>query len=131
MLVSNGRRWKTRRGGTVVNVLTAVVFFGLIGAGLWWIVKTAGQAGQQCSEAMIGTTDKATTSACQARCAVPFFGLREKGPHTLAELEREHAVVSLSRPQRRDLRVRPGLARAVVPDERPGLRTERRTRWSM
>jgi hypothetical protein len=66
MLVSRGKHSKARRGGTIVNVLTAVVFFGLIGAGLWWIIKTAGQAGQQYSEAMIDTTDKATTLACQA-----------------------------------------------------------------
>jgi hypothetical protein len=66
MLVSSVRQSKARRGGTIVNVLTAVVFFGLIGAGLWWIMKTAGQAGQQYSEAMIETTDKATTLACQA-----------------------------------------------------------------
>lgn len=53
------------RGGTIINVITAVVFFGLIALGIMWIMKTAGEAGQQYTTAMVQTQDKATTLSCQ------------------------------------------------------------------
>ena len=34
-------------GGTIINVLTGLIIFGLIGYGVYWIMKTTGQAGQQ------------------------------------------------------------------------------------
>jgi len=53
-------------GGTIINVITAVIFFGLIGMGVWWVIKTTGQAGQQYTEAMIKTSHKAMTITCQS-----------------------------------------------------------------
>jgi prepilin-type processing-associated H-X9-DG protein len=53
------------RGGTIINILTAVVFFGLLALGILWIMKTAGEAGKQYTTAMINTQDKATALTCQ------------------------------------------------------------------
>jgi prepilin-type processing-associated H-X9-DG protein len=53
------------RGGTIINVITAIIFFGLIGMGVWWVIKTTGQATQQYSNAMINTSKKATAVVCQ------------------------------------------------------------------
>jgi len=52
-------------GGTIINIVTAVVFFGLIALGIMWIMKTAGEAGQQYTTAMVQTQDKAAAVSCQ------------------------------------------------------------------
>jgi len=52
-------------GGTIINVITGLVFFGLIGYGVYWVMKTTGQAGQQYATAMVNTKKSATTLACQ------------------------------------------------------------------
>jgi prepilin-type processing-associated H-X9-DG protein len=54
-----------RRGGTIINAITAVIFFGLLALGILWIIKTFGEAGQQYTTAMINTQDKATSLTCQ------------------------------------------------------------------
>jgi len=66
MSVCSGVDSRRVRGGTIVNVLTAIIFFGAIALGIWYVIKTVGGAGQQYSDAMIKTTDKATAIACQA-----------------------------------------------------------------
>lgn len=57
---------KRRRGGTIINIITGIIFFGLIGLGIWWVIKTMGQAGEQYTTGMIRTSNKASTVACQA-----------------------------------------------------------------
>jgi prepilin-type processing-associated H-X9-DG protein len=52
-------------GGTIANVVTGLVFFGLIGYGVYWIMKTTGEAGQQYATAMVKTHDKASSLSCQ------------------------------------------------------------------
>ena len=52
-------------GGTIINVITALIFFGLIALGIWWIIKSIGQTGQQYTEAMIKTRYTAMTVKCQ------------------------------------------------------------------
>ena len=52
-------------GGTIINVITGLIFFGLIGYGVYWVMKTTGQAGQQYVTAMVNTKKKATTLSCQ------------------------------------------------------------------
>ncbi len=52
-------------GGTIINLLTAVIFFGLIALGVLWILKIAGRAGQEYSDAMIQTSHKASAIKCQ------------------------------------------------------------------
>lgn len=53
------------RGGTIINLLSAVIVFGLLALGILWIMKTAGQAGQEYSDAMIQTSHKASAIKCQ------------------------------------------------------------------
>jgi hypothetical protein len=52
-------------GGTLVNIVTALIILGLIGLGLWWLIKSFGQAGQQYSETLIDTKYTAITVKCQ------------------------------------------------------------------
>ncbi len=51
--------------GTLVNIVTALIILGLIGFGLWWLIKSFGQAGQQYSETLIDTRYTAITVKCQ------------------------------------------------------------------
>ncbi len=53
------------RGGTLVNIVAALIFFGLLGLGLWWVIKSLGEAGQQYSEVLIDTQSRAATVKCQ------------------------------------------------------------------
>ena len=53
------------RGGTTVNTITAVVFFGLFALGIWWLMKSIGETGQQYTQAMVQTQHKATSIKCQ------------------------------------------------------------------
>jgi hypothetical protein len=52
-------------GGTIINIITAIIFFGLIALGVLWVIKNVGQAGQQYTEGMIKTQNKALTVTCQ------------------------------------------------------------------
>ncbi len=54
-----------RQGGTIIDVITAVVFLGLLALGILWIIKTFGEAGQQYTTTMINTQDKAASLSCQ------------------------------------------------------------------
>jgi hypothetical protein len=52
-------------GGTIINIVTAIIFFGLIALGVLWVIKNVGQAGQEYTEGMIRTQNKAITVTCQ------------------------------------------------------------------
>jgi hypothetical protein len=52
-------------GGTIINIVTAIIFFGLIALGVLWVIKNIGEAGQQYTEGMIKTQNKAVTVTCQ------------------------------------------------------------------
>jgi hypothetical protein len=52
-------------GGTIINIITAIIFFGLIALGVLWVIKNVGQAGQQYTEGMIKTQNKAVNVKCQ------------------------------------------------------------------
>ncbi len=56
---------RATHGSTIINLVFAVVFFGLLALGVLWILKMVGQAGQQYSTAMIQTTQKASALQCQ------------------------------------------------------------------
>jgi len=58
-----GRR--NSRGGTVVNLVFALVLVLLLGMALWWVFKNVGEAGQQDGEALVGTKYTAITVRCQ------------------------------------------------------------------
>jgi len=59
-------RRKITAGGTIINTITIIIFLGLIGLGVWWIMKSFGQASQQYTGAMIKTQDKALVVNCHA-----------------------------------------------------------------
>ena len=67
--LGHGRALPTQRknpsGGTIINIISAVIFFGLIGLGVWWVLKTTGETSEQYTEAMINTQNKAETVSCQ------------------------------------------------------------------
>ena len=52
-------------GGTIINIVTAIIFFGLIAFAVLWVIKNIGQAGQQYTEGMIKTKYTAITVSCQ------------------------------------------------------------------
>jgi hypothetical protein len=60
---SNGRSYRT--GGTVINIITAVIFFGLIVFGVMWVMKQTGEQVEQYSQGMVTAQNKATTTSCQ------------------------------------------------------------------
>jgi hypothetical protein len=54
-----------KNGGAIINIITVLIFFGLLGLGVWWVIKTTGEAGQQYTNAMIKTSHKASALKCQ------------------------------------------------------------------
>jgi hypothetical protein len=52
-------------GGTIINIITAIIFFGLIALGILWVIKNVGEAGQQYTEGMVNTQNKAINVSCQ------------------------------------------------------------------
>ena len=56
---------RLKHGGTIVNIITALVFFGLLGYGIMWLIKSYGEAGEQYTEAMVQAKHDATSVKCQ------------------------------------------------------------------
>ena len=54
-----------KHGGTIVNVITALIFFGLLGYGIMWLIKGFGEAGEQYGEVMVQAKHDATSVSCQ------------------------------------------------------------------
>ncbi|HUT44938.1 MAG TPA: hypothetical protein VMX36_01585, partial [Sedimentisphaerales bacterium] len=52
-------------GGTIINIITAIIFFGLIALAVLWVIKNVGEAGQQYTDGMIKTQNKALSVTCQ------------------------------------------------------------------
>ena len=52
-------------GGTIINIVTAIIFFGLIALAVLWVIKNLGQAGQQYTDTMVKTKYTAITVKCQ------------------------------------------------------------------
>ncbi len=62
------RAGRHRRGGTPLNVIIAlvgIVFAGLVAYGIFWTIKSFGQAGEQYSQTMIKASNDATALRCQ------------------------------------------------------------------
>jgi len=57
-------RRKAAPGGTIINTITVIIFLGLIGLGIWWVIKSFGEASQQYTDAMITTQNKALVINC-------------------------------------------------------------------
>jgi hypothetical protein len=52
-------------GGTVINVIFALIFFGLLAFGILWLIKSFGEVGQQYTDTMVQTKYNAITVKCQ------------------------------------------------------------------
>ncbi len=52
-------------GGTIINLLFGVIFFGLIAAGVLWVIKGLGDMTGQYNKAMVQATDNASILKCQ------------------------------------------------------------------
>ena len=58
-------RSRRESGGTIVNVITALIFFGLLGYGIMWLIRGFGEAGEQYGETMVQAKHDATSVTCQ------------------------------------------------------------------
>jgi len=62
-------RWPARPGEIdlrgLVNLFVILLFVGLFGFGIWWVIKSLGEAGQQYTDAMVQTKYNAETVECQ------------------------------------------------------------------
>ncbi|MDT8300550.1 MAG: hypothetical protein RQ760_03635 [Sedimentisphaerales bacterium] len=80
------------KGGTIINTLFALIFLGLIGLGIWWIIKSFGQAGEQYTQTMIDTKYTAETVKCQTNLRtiaqnIQIYALSNEGfPSSLQDL---------------------------------------------
>jgi hypothetical protein len=52
-------------GGTIINILSALVFFGLLALGILWLLKSWGQAAGDYGAAMVNTSEKASALKCR------------------------------------------------------------------
>jgi hypothetical protein len=59
------KRTRKEYGGTVTNIITAVVFFGLLAYGIMWLMKSYGEAGEQYAETMVQAKYDAMGVKCQ------------------------------------------------------------------
>ena len=71
-------------GGTIINIITALIFFGLLGFGIMWIIKSFGEVGQQYGEAMVETQSKAIAVKCQTNLRtigqnIQMYGISNEG----------------------------------------------------
>jgi hypothetical protein len=53
------------RGGTIINIIIALIFFALLASGILWLIKSFADVGQEYGETMVKTTYRAETVKCQ------------------------------------------------------------------
>ena len=79
-------------GGTIINIVAALIFLGLLGLGIWLVIKSVGEAGQQYTDTMIETRYTATTVKCQTNLRaigqnIQMYGITNgRFPPSLEEL---------------------------------------------
>ena len=79
-------------GGTIINLIFALVFLVLIGLGIRWIIKNMGQASEQYTQTMIETKYTAETVKCQTNLRaisqnIQIYAISNEGfPSSLQEL---------------------------------------------
>ena len=54
-----------RPGGTTTDIIAVIILLGLVGLGVWWVIKTMGQTGEQYTQALIKAKKDATGIECQ------------------------------------------------------------------
>lgn len=86
---------KKHSGGTIINIIVALIFFGLIAMGVMWVFKTAGDMGGQYTNAMVNTKLKAVDVKCQMnmraiwQCLQVYVLDNNEFPDSQGALERE------------------------------------------
>ena len=60
----------------LVGIVMLVIVLGLLGFGVWWIIKSVGEAGSQYGEALVDTKRKATALQCQLNLRTIWQNLR-------------------------------------------------------
>ena len=86
---------KNPPGGTIINIIFALIFFGLIAFGVMWVMKSAGDAGRQYTDAMVDTKLKAVDVKCQMniraihQCLQVYALSNGEFPESQEALERE------------------------------------------
>ncbi len=80
------------KGGTIINIIVALVFLGLMAAGILWVMKTTGEAGSEYVQGMVNTQNKASVLKCQMNLqtiykSIQLFAITsDKLPETFQEL---------------------------------------------
>lgn len=82
-----------RNGGTIINIITAVIFFGLIAFGVMWVLKQTGEEVGEYTRGVVNTQKKATTLSCQINLRTIYQNLQIYGiennefPSSFKEIE--------------------------------------------
>ena len=63
-------------GGTIINIVVAIIFFGLLGLGIWWVIKGLGEATGHYTGAMIDAQQSAITIQCQMNLRTTWQNLQ-------------------------------------------------------
>jgi len=88
----NSTQRAVRFGGTIINVVTAIIFFGLLVLAASWVVKQWGQATEEYTGAMIDAKHDALSVKCQMNMRtigqnIQMFAISNDGlPESLEEL---------------------------------------------
>ena len=88
----NSTRRAVRHGGTIINVVTAIIFFGLLILAVSWAIKQWGQATEEYTGAMIDAKHDALSVKCQMNMRtigqnIQMFSISNDGlPASLEEL---------------------------------------------
>ncbi len=88
----NSTQRAVRPGGTIINVVTAIIFFGLLILAVSWAIKQWGQATEEYTGAMIGAKHDALSVKCQMNMRtigqnIQMFSISNDGlPASLEEL---------------------------------------------
>jgi len=88
----NSTQGAVRFGGTIINVVTAIIFFGILILAVSWVVKQWGQATEQYTGAMINAKHDALSVKCQMNMRtigqnIQMFAISNDGlPESLEEL---------------------------------------------
>lgn len=65
-----------KQGGTIINIITALIFFGLLAFAILWLIKGFGEVGQQYGEAMVGARNDALSVRCQTNLRAIFQNIQ-------------------------------------------------------
>lgn len=64
------------RSARAIDIIFIVLVLGALAYGLWWIIKTAGQAGEDYSHALINAQDSATEFKCKTNLRSIWQGMQ-------------------------------------------------------